>query len=91
MTNTEHLTDTAAYLHTITTACQTNGWARLATIRMESGLTRDAADAALLELHRAGCLRLEQYPVAFQVTNADAAAALHLGGIDRHIATTTHL
>lgn len=90
MTNTD-LTDTAAYLLTITTACQTDGWARLATVRMESGLTRAAADAALHELHTAGAIRLEPQPHRHRLTAADHAAALLLGGEPRHLITATHL
>ncbi len=90
MTNT-NLTDTAAYLLTITTACETDGWARLATVRMESGLTHEAADTALTELHRAGHIRLEPNPNRQHLTAADHTAAIVIGGEPRHLATTTEL
>ncbi len=58
----------------------------IADLRALLDMSRTDATAALVEAHRAGMIHLEPQLYSHRVTDADTAAAIHLGGVDRHIA-----
>lgn len=62
------------------------GWASLAAIREDAGLTRPDFDATMRQLAISGAVVLVPEDNQKTLRQADESAALHIGGEDKHLA-----
>ncbi len=67
----------------------TSKWVSLAELRKAAGLTRADFDAAIMDLYDAGAIRVEAQPFRWRITPEDVAAAIRIGGEDRHLVGRT--
>lgn len=86
LTNVNHVAYTRSMTKTqITSHLTTDTWTRIADLITATGRTRNEIHTALRELRADGLIRIESDPITWNITEADRAAAIVIGGEDMHV------